>query len=52
MSIPARRRLVIISISTVVLLILPAYLRAYTLSGPSDAPTLLLGDTAIVNEAG
>jgi signal peptidase I len=31
--------------------LLPAYLRAYSLSGPSDAPTLLLGDTAVVNHA-
>ena len=29
----------------------PAYLRAFSLIGPSEAPTLLLGDTAIVNEA-
>jgi signal peptidase I len=28
----------------VVLGLLPAYIHAYTLSGPSDAPTLLLGD--------
>jgi signal peptidase I len=30
---------------------LPAYLKAYTLSGSSDAPTLLSGDTALVNQA-
>ena len=29
--------------------ILPAYLRAMTVSGPSDAPTLLLGDQVLVD---
>jgi len=45
------RRLLAIAIPLVVLTIVPAYLRAYTLSGASDAPTLLLGDTAVVNQA-
>jgi signal peptidase I len=31
--------------------LLPAYVRAYTLSGASDAPTLLLGDWVWVNRA-
>jgi signal peptidase I len=31
--------------------LLPAYLRAYTIAGPSDIPTALLGDTLIVNSA-
>lgn len=34
-----------------VLAMIPAYLRAYNLTGASDAPTLLLGDQAIVNHA-
>ena len=33
------------------LAILPAYLRAVTVSGPSDAPTLLLGDQLLINFA-
>ncbi len=37
--------------AAVILLALPSYLRAYNLSGGSDAPTLLYGDTAIVNHA-
>jgi signal peptidase I len=31
--------------------LVPAYLHAYTLAGTSDIPTLLLGDTVIVNSA-
>ncbi len=31
--------------------LLPAYLQAYTLSGPSDIPTVLLGDKVVVNSA-
>jgi signal peptidase I len=31
--------------------LIPAYLRAYTLAGPSDIPTVLLGDLVIVNTA-
>jgi len=30
---------------------LPQYVSAYTVSGPSEAPTLLLGDRVIVNRA-
>lgn len=33
------------------LALLPAYLRAVTVSGPSDAPTLLLGDQLLINLA-
>lgn len=33
------------------LALLPAYLRAVTVSGPSDAPTLLLGDQLVINLA-
>src|SRR5438552_7372354 len=51
MSIPTRRRLVLLTLSAVVAAVLPAYLRAYSVSGSSDAPTLLLGDTAIVSRA-
>jgi signal peptidase I len=51
MPILTRRRVVLLSLASVVVLILPAYLRAFTLSGPSDAPTLLLGDRAVVNRA-
>jgi signal peptidase I len=46
-----KRQLAVISIALLVLLIVPAYLKAYALSGASDAPTLLLGDKAIVNYA-
>ncbi len=45
------RRFLIPAVSAAALLILPAYLRAYKLSGASDAPTLLLGDKVIVNQA-
>jgi signal peptidase I len=31
--------------------LVPSYLRAYVLSGPSDIPTVLLGDKVIVNRA-
>jgi signal peptidase I len=31
--------------------LVPAYLHAYTLTGPSDIPTVLLGDKIIVNSA-
>lgn len=31
--------------------LVPAYLHAYTLAGPSDIPTVLLGDKIIVNSA-
>jgi signal peptidase I len=50
----ARRRrkniFIVLSLLTVVA-ILPAYLRAFTLSSASEAPTLNIGDTVIVNEA-
>jgi signal peptidase I len=40
-----RTKLIVGAVVFVVVLgLLPAYIRAYTLSGPSDAPTLLLGD--------
>lgn len=45
------RRHVVILGSVALFLTLPAYLRAYSLSGASDAPTLLYGDQAIVNQA-
>src|SRR5579863_8463968 len=48
---PARRRLIIFGLLAVVVLVLPAYLRAYSLSGSSGAPTLLLGDKVLVNQA-
>lgn len=35
----------------VVLSVVPAYVRAYKLTGTSDVPTVLLGDTVIVNNA-
>jgi signal peptidase I len=35
----------------VALALLPAYIQAFTLSGASDAPTLLLGDWVWVNRA-
>ena len=42
-------RLVLLVLASLALV--PAYLRAYALSGPSDIPTALLGDTLIVNNA-
>ena len=40
-----RKKLMVAAVAFVMVLgLLPAYIRAYTLSGPSDAPTLLLGD--------
>ena len=46
-----RRRLTILTVAAVVAVLLPAYFRAYSLAGASDAPTLLLGDKVIVNQA-
>ena len=46
-----KRQLVVLSAALLVLAIVPAYLRAYNLTGGSDAPTLLRGDQAIVNHA-
>jgi signal peptidase I len=51
MPMPNWRRIVLLTLSTAAVLLLPVYLRAYSVSGSSDAPTLLLGDTAIVNQA-
>jgi signal peptidase I len=39
------------SLLVVAFALLPAYVQAYTLSGASDAPTLLLGDWVWVNRA-
>ena len=40
-----RKKLIVAAVAFVMVLgLLPAYISAYTLSGPSDAPTLLLGD--------
>jgi hypothetical protein len=40
-----RTKLIVgVVVLVVVLGLLPAYAHVYTLSGPSDAPTLLLGD--------
>ena len=50
MSMLAKRRTVLLSLLAVVVVLLPAYLRAYSLAGASDAPTLLLGDKVIVNQ--
>jgi signal peptidase I len=36
---------------TIGIALLPAYLRAYVLAGPSDIPTVLIGDKVIVNHA-
>ncbi|MBM3756850.1 MAG: signal peptidase I [Acidobacteria bacterium] len=40
-----------LSLVLIGLALLPAYLRAYELAGPSDIPTVLLGDKVIVNHA-
>lgn len=45
------RRLLAITVPFGVLAIAPAYVHAYKLTGSSDAPTLLLGDLAVVNQA-
>jgi signal peptidase I len=50
MLIPAKRRLILLTVVAVVVVLVPAYLHAYVLSGASDAPTLLLGDKVIVNQ--
>ena len=46
-----KRRLIVLSLVAVVVLLLPAYIRAYSLAGTSDAPTLLLRDKVLVNQA-
>src|SRR5215470_17450689 len=51
MLIRTKRRLILLTIVAVVVVLVPAYLHAYVLSGASDAPTLLLGDKVIVNQA-
>ena len=43
--------LAVTAVSVTILGLLPAYLEAFTIYGPSDAPTLLLGDSIIVNKA-
>jgi signal peptidase I len=48
---PTRRRLAVIAVIAAALACLPDYVSAYTVSGPSEAPTLLLGDRVIVNRA-
>lgn len=49
---PLRRLLPVAAVVLAALALLPAYVRAVTLSGASDAPTLLFGDRAWVNLAG
>jgi signal peptidase I len=46
-----KRRLLALALLAVVVLLLPAYIRAYSLAGASDAPTLLYGDKVLVNQA-
>ena len=46
-----KRKLVIAVFVVMGLGLAPAYLHAYKLAGPSDIPTLLLGDKVIVNNA-
>lgn len=47
----SKRNFRALSLVTIGLALLPAYLRAYVLAGPSDIPTVLLGDKVIVNHA-
>ncbi len=51
MLIRTKRCLILLTVVAVVVVLVPAYLHAYVLSGASDAPTLLLGDKVIVNQA-
>ncbi len=46
-----RRRVSAVSFILLTLACVPAYLSAYTVAGPSDAPTLLIGDRVLVNHA-
>ena len=46
-----RRHLRVVALLLAGMSLVPAYLRAYELSGPSDIPTVLLGDKVIVNSA-
>jgi signal peptidase I len=48
---PIRRLLFAAALLVISLMILPAYVGAYNLSGTSGAPTLLLGDRVWVNRA-
>jgi signal peptidase I len=34
-----------------IVVVIPAYLQAFSIHGPSEAPTILLGDRVIVNKA-
>ena len=42
-------RTILAAISLIV--VIPAYLQAFSINGPSEAPTILLGDRVIVNKA-
>ena len=46
-----KRRVGLILVLAAGVSLIPAYLRAYALSGPSDIPTVLLGDKVVVNRA-
>ena len=46
-----RRHFRWLSLALVGLSLIPAYLYAYVLAGPSDIPTVLLGDKVVVNNA-
>lgn len=46
-----RRHLVLVILLSAGLAVLPAYLRAFTVSSPSEAPSINVGDTVLVNEA-
>ena len=48
---PGRRTLAGVATFAVMLACVPAYVSGYTVNGPSEAPTLLLGDFVIVNHA-
>ena len=48
---PRCRTLVGLAVFALILAVLPAYVSGYTVNGPSEAPTLLLGDFAVVNHA-
>lgn len=46
-----KRRFLILLLAGVGLAILPSYLWPYSLTGASEAPTILVGDTIVVNRA-
>ena len=48
---PSRRTVAGLVTFAAMLACIPAYVSGYTVNGPSEAPTLLLGDFAIVNHA-